>query len=257
MCTGRRIRTRKVALKTTEIRKLWFHPPCMAGVETRDMQELTVMQFISEDDLQNFEGWSRYQCLDLSSPEELERWRGVFDEMRQRSSGSPKVGLMKLKPTPGEYRYAVAVRDAGLWLALWVRRSPKGEFFVLMPRPDRLWDIHTSYHLDGTFHMKSDGRTVLPKQKRQPLTGAFRGNESLGSFAGYGPKSVGAICDPTAFSGVVESPPGILGPRDGQITVELIEPNGEPAAFPWREVATRKVFRDVVPWVVVTVGSCG
>jgi len=214
------------------------------------------MQFISEDDLQTFEGWARYQCLDLSSQEELETWRGVFDEMRQRSSGSPKVGLMKLKPTPGEYRYAVAVRDAGLWLALWIRRSPKGEFFILKPSADGS-DVHASYHLDGTLHLKSDGGKALRPQKRQPLIGAFRGAETLISFAGYGPKGVGAICDPTSFSGVVEIPPGILGPRNGQITVDLVEPNCEPASFPWTQIACRKVFHDIVPWVVVTVGSCG
>lgn len=150
-----------------------------------------------------------------------------------------------------------AVREGSdLWLVLWVRRSPKGEYFVLMPRADRRSDIHTSYHIDGTFHMKSDGGRVLPQQKRQPLTGTFRGAENLGSFAGYGPKSVGAICDPTAFTGVIEIPPGILGPRDGQITVDLIEPNGKAAPFPWTSVASRKAFPDVSPWVVITVGSC-
>jgi hypothetical protein len=46
-----------------------------------------------------------------------------------------------------------------------------------------------------------------------------RHTASLVTFAGHGPKSIGAICDPTAFTGVVEISPGILGPRDGQITV--------------------------------------
>ncbi len=37
---------------------------------------------------------------------------------------------MKLAPIVGEHRYAVAVREGtDLWLTLWVRRSPKGEFF--------------------------------------------------------------------------------------------------------------------------------
>ena len=216
-----------------------------------------MQEFISEDDLKTFEGWAKYQCLDLSSPEELETWRGVFNEIRQRCAGRPKLGLMKLKPTPpGEYRYAVAVPEATeLWLTLWVRRSPKGEFFVLRPSADGS-DVHTSYHLDGSFHMKSDDRRVLPKQKRQPLTSKFKGTESLGAWAGYGPKSVGAICDRTAYRGVVEVPPGILGPRDGQITVDLVEPDCDPAA-PWREIACRELFRDVVPWVVITVGSVG
>jgi hypothetical protein len=102
--------------------------------------------------------------------------------------------------------------------------------------------------------MKSHGRRVLTPNKRQPLTGAFRGTESLGAFSGYGPKSVGAICDPTAFSGVVEVAPGVLGPRDGAVTVDLVEPGCEPTAFPWTQII-RQDFRDTIPWVVITIWS--
>ncbi len=139
-------------------------------------------------------------------------WRCLFEEARQRSATSPKVGLMKFQPVPGEHRYAVAVRDgADLWLTLWVRRSRKGDFFIMLPSGDRDWDPHTSYHLDGTLHMKSHDRKIFPPQKRQPLTGAFRGSEHLGVYYGHAPKSVGAICDPRAFSGVVEVAPGMWG----------------------------------------------
>ena len=219
-----------------------------------------MQEFISEDDLKTFEGWLRYQAVDaaMTAPEELERWRHLFDVARERSAASPKVGLMKLQPVTGEHRYAVAVREGSdLWLTLWVRRSRKGEFFIMVPRGDRDWDPHTSYHLDGTLHIKSYGRTVLSPTKRQPLTGAFRGTEHLGGFFGHGPKSVGAICDPTAFSGVVEVAPGVLGPRDGGVTVDLVEPGCEPIAFPLTKITRREVFRDILPWVVITIGSCG
>jgi len=216
-----------------------------------------VQEFISEDDLKTFEGWLRYQAVDAetTTPEELERWRRYFAEASEGCAANPKVGLMKLKPVPGERRYAVAVREAsGLWLVLWVRRSRKGEFFVVVPRADRHWDVHTSYHLDGTVHMKSHGHKVLAPNMRQPLTGTFQGTET---FSGYGPKSVGAICDPKAFSGVVEVGPGVLGPRDGGIAVDLVEPGSEPTALPWALIARREVFRDILPWVVITIGSCG
>ena len=220
-----------------------------------------VRSFISEDDLKTFDGWLRYQGFDASTtaPEELETWRDIFDDVRARSSASSKLGLMKLRPMPlGEHRYAVSVREGvDLWLTLWVRRSPKGEFFVMVPRGDQDWDIHTSYHLDGTLHMKSHGRMDLPSKKCQVLTGAFRGTQPLVTYAGYAPSSVGAICDPTAFSGIVELAPGILGPRDGQITVDLVEPGCQPAHVPWVKVARQEVFRDILPWVVITVGSCG
>src|SRR4051812_37873457 len=112
----------------------------------------------TEDDLRSFEGYLEYQCIDQTclTPAELSEWRQIFDEATARSAAIPKVGLMKLRPIAGEYRYAVAVRDGSdLWLVLWVRRSRKGEFFVMVPRSDGKWDPHTSYHLDGTLHVKS------------------------------------------------------------------------------------------------------
>jgi len=76
---------------------------------------------------------------------------------------SPKVGLMKLPPpSPGEQRYAVAIRDGSdLWLTLWGRCSQKGDIFVMLPRGDPDLDVHTSYHCNGKFHTK----TLLPKKR--------------------------------------------------------------------------------------------
>lgn len=214
-------------------------------------------EFISEDDLKTFEGWLRYQGFDPSAVtlDELAQWQAIFDEIIK--SPTPKVGLMKLRSLPGEHRYAVAVREGSdLWLALWVRRSPKGEFFVMAPRADRGWNPHFSYHLDGSFHSKSYGRVGL-KKKLQPLTGPFRGTEHLGAHMGYGPKGVGAVCDPAAFSGVVEVPPGVLGPRDGAVVVDLIEPGVEPMPWPivGGKVAQQATFKDSPPWLVLRVGT--
>jgi hypothetical protein len=132
-----------------------------------------------------------------------------------------------------------------------VRRSPKGEFFVFVPRIDPREDIHTSYHLDGRVHLKSEGERVFRPDQRQALTGLFRGIESLGMFKGFGPKSIGAICDPTAFSGVVELGPDILGPREGQISVALVEPGYQP--LPVGTFVEQKVFTETAPWVMITV----
>jgi hypothetical protein len=217
-----------------------------------------VRNFISEDDLSTFEGWLRYQGIDAATttPDELGIWRSHFEEGRKRALATPKVGLMRLQPVPGEHRYAVAVREGSdLWLTLWVRRSPKGEFFVMTPRGDRDWNPHTSYHLDGTLHMKSFDHKVLPPQKRQPLTSAFRGTEHLGAYHGHGPKRVGAKCDPTAFSGIVELTPGVLGPCDGAVLVDLVEPGYEPVSWPFTHVARKEVFRDILPWVVIRIIS--
>ena len=215
-------------------------------------------EFISEDDLQTFEGWSRYQAIDATAitQEELATWRRIFEEARQRCTANPKIGLMKLQPVPGEYRYAVAIRDlADLRLTLWVKRSRKGEFFIMVPRANQEWDVHTCYHLDGTLHMKSHGHKGLTSDRRQPMSGAFRGGEHLGTYLGYGPKSVGAICNPMAFAGIVEVTPDVWGPMDGWVAVDLVEPGTEPIMkIPNSRIITRKEFTDLPPWVVITVG---
>ena len=212
--------------------------------------------FQSEDDLDTFEGYLRFQGIDATRtlPTDLHIGRGLFEKARASKSTSRKVGRMKLPPpAPGEHRYAVAFREGNkLWLTLWVKCSAKGEFFVMVPRGDRRWDPHNSYHLDGTKHAKSFGRKHSA-QKGQPLGATFRGTEHLGAFAGHGPKSVGAVCDPKAFSGVMEVPEGVLGPRHGAVVVDLVEPNCEPIS--WPNVGYQKTFRDAVPWVVIRIAT--
>jgi hypothetical protein len=162
---------------------------------------------------------------------------------------------MKIQPVPGEDLYAVAVREGtDLWLVLWVRRSRKGEFFVMIPRGDRKWDVHASYHRNGTRNMKSYGQKVLRPDKRQPLTGNFRGGESLFANTGYAPN---AVCDPAAFSEVVQVAPGVLGPHDGTVTIDVVEPGVDPPPFAWANIVQREFIRDKPPWVVITIGSLG
>jgi hypothetical protein len=237
--------------------------------------------FISEDDLLTFEGFLKHQCQGFDPAaltlEELKEWRGIFDDMMEHRKTSPKVGLMKLERVPGEQKYAVAIRDGSeLWLTLWVRCNRKGEIIVMRPRPDgdwparrgrgparrgRGWDAHTTYHDYGTFHHKSCG-TENMSERRQPLTAAFRGSEHLGWYcAGHGTKSIGAVCEPKAFDGVVIVEPGILGPFDGDVGVDLVEPGYEPEwerdvapRFYPKGVYQRKVFpRNDRPSVVITI----
>jgi len=126
----------------------------------------------------------------------------------------------------------------------------------MIPRGTEGWDPHISYHLDGTLHTKSYGQKFLSPMKRQPLGNTFKGAVHLGSYAGHAPKGEGAICDPAAFSGIVEVPPGLLGPQHGAVTVDLVEPGHEHALHdhPWAEIYRRVAFKDASPWVVITVG---
>jgi hypothetical protein len=210
--------------------------------------------FISEDDLLTIEGWLKYQGVDPATIalEEHKKWQGYFEEARRLSDASPKVGLMKLQRVPGEQKYAIAIQDgAGLWLTMWVRCSArKGEIFIMYPRGDRDWDAHASYHCNGTLHQKSHG-TVVISEKRQPLSAAFRGHEHIGAYKGHGTRT-GAVCDPTAFDGVVKVEPRILGPIHGSIAFDLAEPGYEPK--PDLRVPQRQVFRrGARPSVIITI----
>jgi len=212
--------------------------------------------------MMTFDEWLAYQRVDKASAsaEELAGLRDSYDYVRRELEPTPRLGRMKLGPMPaGEHRYAVAIRHgADLWLTLWVRRSPKGEFFVLRPVAERPeappWNPHSSYHLDGRFHMKDHDRKMLRPHRLQPLGSTFRGAEHLGHYYGHDPKGVGAICDVAFFSGIVEVASGVLGPTRGGVAVELVEPGHVPPEASWFEIVTRQCFRDVVPWIVITVG---
>jgi hypothetical protein len=217
--------------------------------------------FISEDDLNSFEGWLRYQGYDpeMLAPDDLEKWREVYDEIKKRPNA--KVGLMKLgSSVPGDRIYAVAVNDGGLWLTLWVRRSWKKEFFVFMPRADGS-NAHASYHLNGIFHHKSTVRRGNFKKEHefgqrqfQRLDQPFKGTETLGAYGGHGPKTVGAVCDRDAFAGVVELPPGVLGPNAGDVLVDLVEPGCDPITHP-AQLVKEEIFKDAEPWIVIRIFS--
>jgi hypothetical protein len=211
---------------------------------------------MSDDELEKFEVWLRdVQGYDPAalSPEELALWRA--DHAQVMANPTPKVGLMKLRAQPGDHLYAVAIRDgAELWLTLWVRRDARGDVYVLIPRGVSGWDPHTSYHRDGTFHSKSFGKEIGQSESRQPLNKDFKGTEHLGAYAGHG-KSIGAVCSPDDFTGVIEVEPGTLTGRNGWVAVDLVEPNCEPLDMGFTgKVTHQRIFDEAFPSLVIRVG---
>jgi hypothetical protein len=68
-------------------------------------------EFTSEEDLETFEGWLKYQGFDAATlaPDDLAEWQDIYATMKRESAANPEVGLMKFRPLlPGERRYAVA-----------------------------------------------------------------------------------------------------------------------------------------------------
>ena len=214
--------------------------------------------FTSEDDLNTFDGYLRYQGIDpkTTKPDVLTQFREAFDEAMAKRLATPPMGAI-FKPKnagakQGEFKIAVAVRNgAELLLTMTIRRDHKGDVYVIYPRQEG--NPHASYHRDGTFHHKSDNQAMM-SQKRQPLIDAFKGCEHMGMFLGHGPKKIGAICNPANFSDVIEIEPGILGPRDGYVAVDLVEPGCDPLDL-FNPVTHERAFKDSIPWIVVRVGK--
>ncbi|MGC4095723.1 MAG: hypothetical protein QM706_01290 [Nitrospira sp.] len=203
-------------------------------------------EYISEDDLRTFEEWLGYQARDPSimSTEELATWRCRFEEVQQQRARS-KVGLVNLKTAPGEHKYGVAVREGrDLFLVLWIRRNHKGEYCVLKPISNRQVDLQSRDKRHGTLLHKIVRHKSLPAQQSQ----------SFPIMHGFMPTDGGAICDPTAFTGIVEVESGILRPRHGCIGVVLAEPGSGLPDYTWAyDVITQTVFREVSPHVVVSI----
>ena len=214
-------------------------------------------EFVSEEELPSFEEWIQIQTFDRlrSTQEELATLSRLYDQMVGQALATPKFGRMNLRPKAGEYRYAVVAKEAGeLWILLWVRRSPRGDVYVLTPRGEEGWNPHVSYHADGRFHASSyDHR--FPGAMRQPPGAGFQGHEHLGVQYGCAARLIGANCDPAAFNGILEVAPELFTRAlDAGITVDLAAPGVDPPRYTWDREIARKRFCDFVPNVVIAVG---
>jgi hypothetical protein len=164
---------------------------------------------------------------------------------------------MKLKPLrQNQHRCAVAIREGlNLWLTLVVERSPEGDVYVLVPRPEEDWNVHASYHVSGKQHIKSYGDEMVSKQG-QPLNGQFRGSENVTCFAGHGHDTDLAIYDSKLFDAAVKVAPGVLTPAGGTVCVDLVEPGCQPVTAPTaHKIVQREVFSTPEPHLVITIFS--
>jgi transcriptional regulator with XRE-family HTH domain len=210
------------------------------------------------NDLDTFEGWLKHQGFVVEgTPADLvSRWRADFESGKARREVARSAVFFNQPCPAGEYRYAVAIEDgAELRLALVVRRSRKGEYFILMPR-DGDWNPHASYHRLGQYHQKSFDQKMMVQQ-RQRLD-QFTGTEHLGSFMGFG-AGAAPICHPANFTSVLEVPPGILESTHGHVLIDLVEPGVAPKQIhrenPGLRITDEKTFRDGSPWVVIAVAA--
>lgn len=212
--------------------------------------------------MRTFEEWMDYQGIEIAylTDDELDSWRSTFEEACERAR-QQKDWTPKARGNPDDRAYAVAVIDGSdLWLALWVRRSAKGDYFVLIPRSDhardkgmRSWDPHVSYHRNGRFHQKSHNKPWMISQ-RQPPGPDFKGNENMlvTPLALESVRAVKARCDPDQYNGMLEVSVELFNEGKFCIAVDLTEAGGPALQHPG-EIPCQKRFPDHVPEVVVTI----
>lgn len=202
-----------------------------------------------------FSTWLKeVQAMDASTftPEQLAFWESMHRDAMARGEAWRAQRAPARSLRSKDRRCAIAIEDdTGLGLTFWIKRSAKGEVFLMYPRePD--FDPHTSYHLDGTCHSKSYGAANFAR-KRQPLGPNFKGTEHLGMFAGHGAGP--RIEDPESFDHILIAPPGSLTGRSGSVFVDLVEPGQQPAShhLEGRHVVAQVVHDDDAPWIVVSI----
>lgn len=205
--------------------------------------------------MRTFEEWMDYQAVDVASlgKDELKAWHSDYDAsceaQRQR-----KIWTLRVRANAEALLYAAAVRDGSdLWLALWVKRNPKGDYFVMFPRDEPGWDPHASYHRDGRLHQKSHDRKMIVLQRQVPGPG-FKGTEQMltTTLDLESVRAVKALCDPSQFTGVLEIPGEILHQGGHTVAIDLTEANGSALAQPWSKIVIQRRFSDAVPEVLLT-----
>jgi hypothetical protein len=206
--------------------------------------------------MRTFEEWMAYQAVDIASlsDDEIKAWRSAYDKSRE-AQYQQRIWTPRVRANAKDLLYAVAVRDVSdLWLALWVKRSARCEYFVMFPRDKPGWDPHASYHRDGRLHQKSHDQKMLVSQRQIPGPG-FKGTEQMltTTLDLESVCAVKALCDPAQFTGVLEISGGILHQGGHTVAVDLTEANGSALAQPWSQIVMQKRFSEAIPEVLLTV----
>ncbi|MGH9785256.1 MAG: hypothetical protein ACRD88_13825 [Terriglobia bacterium] len=154
-----------------------------------------------------------------------------------------------------DWMYGVAVRhDAGLRLLCCIKRAREGDIYYLIPRKERGWNPHVSYHRDGKRFVKSyDGKVLVSKVQRPDKS--FRGTEGLFAMA-IQPRELPLLetpCVADKFSEVFEITRDQFPPEElHTLAVDLVEPGYSTIPFLGKEAIAQRTFRDASPWILVT-----
>jgi hypothetical protein len=170
---------------------------------------------------------------------------------------------MSVQPKQNQRRLcAVAVRDADdLLLVFSICRDPHGDVYVNFPRDhDPAWKPHSSYHASGQHHQKSYGHKALVYHRQRPDVN-LRGTVNVVTLpiASNEPRAINTPCQENTFKDVVYIP--LRDVRSERyrtfLSVDVTDSNGEPTIAPGAAIIRQAVFKDAVPWVLITLFDTG
>ena len=151
--------------------------------------------------------------------------------------------------------YGVVVRDGDLFLFWRIRRSDKGDVYVLFPH-DQEANPHASYHADGKHHQKSSDQRLQTAVQRQRPDNSFQGVENVvctGIAAGDA-QAINVKCQASDFAEVLEIDHNFLVPTKFKtyLSVDLTDSNGGAGVRFGSRVVDQKTFKDRLPWILLT-----
>jgi hypothetical protein len=158
--------------------------------------------------------------------------------------------------SPDRKMYAVAVRDGReLYLFCCINRSVTGDVYVAPPRPDPSWNAHVSYHASTQYHVKNHAQLYHASHWQRP-DATFLGTHNMSTIgiAAHEPRRTNAPCRAEDYTEVFEIPVGELSPETHRtfVSLDLMEPGGQPVIPPGAKILRQSIFRDSVPWIVLT-----
>lgn len=166
-----------------------------------------------------------------------------------------------------EINYAVVVRHNPKDARLFGRivRKDKGDVIVAWQMTDDhtsarvpSWNPHSSYHQSGRSHSKSYNRASVIKQRQKPDP-SFKGREQVEATNADRMLSTLFPYSPDNFDGAIEIPIEMVSGKQNQfLSVDLVEPGIDPIRLTGQDkVLLEAIFKDSIPWIVVTFGEAG
>jgi hypothetical protein len=152
--------------------------------------------------------------------------------------------------------FAIGVDDGtAFWIVLTVRRSTNDVYVNFLRDGTPGWKPHASYHASGQHHQKSFGHKAALKYGLKPDSN-FTGSVNvvtIGLARGEA-QAIGAHIDPVEIADSLRIPEAEIASEKYRtyVSVDLLEPAELPRLAVGRRVLQQAVFKDAIPWIVVS-----